>query len=204
MPLAAAGRCSRCTAGGSGGSAAFTLPAPRASPAPDTRGPRGLSSATAAAATASFTAATVTAPATGVSSPLASPTSSTEWLSSVDSDSEMCVLVPDPEGGDIQMVCESDPTHPISLAEEAVLHPLVPTSLLQDIERKLEADLSTIAITIVFAMGFICLEFGVNDLIEIFFGHSVVSDLTCIGIGLVVVFGVKVSKRPLLRLDRWS
>lgn len=47
-------------------------------------------------------------------------------------------------------------------------------------------------------------EFGVNDLIEIFFGHSVVSDLTCIGIGLVVVFGVKVSKRPLLRLDRWS
>lgn len=55
------------------------------------------------------------------------------------------------------MVCESDPTHPISLAEEAVLHPLVPTSLLQDIERKLEADLSTIAITIVFAMGFICL-----------------------------------------------
>ncbi|KAG2448257.1 hypothetical protein HYH02_006841 [Chlamydomonas schloesseri] len=202
--------------GSSGPGGTFTLPPPRTAPALDTHSPAGPAAAAAtspgaAAGAVRAVAAVVLSPAAPVSGPSAStststptPTISMDSLSSVDSDGEMCLLVPDPAGGDIQLVCDSDPTHPISLAEEAVLHPLVPASLLQDIEHKLEADLTTIAVTIVFAIGFICLEFGVNDLIEIFFGHSVISDLTCIGIGLVVVFGVKVSKLPLLRLDRWN
>ncbi len=43
--------------------------------------------------------------------------------------------------------------------------PLSYTAPAQDIEKKLEADLATIGVTILFAVGFITLEFGINDLI---------------------------------------
>lgn len=45
-------------------------------------------------------------------------------------DGEMCTLV-QTDYGDVQMVCDSDPTHPISTAEVAALNPIVPATLLQ-------------------------------------------------------------------------
>ncbi|GIL43022.1 hypothetical protein Vafri_827 [Volvox africanus] len=123
--------------------------------------------------------------------------------SELDSDEpDMCTLVADPSG-DVQVVCESDPAHPLSLAEAAVYNPPLPPSLLQDIEAKLEGDLVTIAVTIIFAVGFISLEFGVNDLIDHYFGDSLLSDVVCVWVGLAVVFGVKLSKARLMRFDRW-
>ncbi|GIL72946.1 hypothetical protein Vretimale_4594 [Volvox reticuliferus] len=123
--------------------------------------------------------------------------------SELDSDEpDMCTLVADPSG-DVQVVCESDPTHPLSLAEAAVYSPPLPPTLLQDIEAKLEGDLITIAVTIIFAVGFISLEFGVNDLIEHYFGDSLLSDVVCVWVGLAVVFWVKLSKARLMRFDRW-
>ncbi|GLI68985.1 hypothetical protein VaNZ11_013521 [Volvox africanus] len=123
--------------------------------------------------------------------------------SGLDSDEpDMCTLVAD-SSGDVQVVCESDPTHPLSLAEAAVYNPPLPPSLLQDIEAKLEGDLVTIAVTIIFAVGFISLEFGVNDLIDHYFGDSLLSDVVCVWVGLTVVFWVKLSKARLMRFDRW-
>ncbi|KXZ44264.1 hypothetical protein GPECTOR_70g495 [Gonium pectorale] len=122
--------------------------------------------------------------------------------SSMDSDGEMCALVSDPSG-DVQLVCDSDPTHPISLAESAALRPALPTTLLQDMEAKLEADLTTILVTITFVVGFIILEFGINDLIDIYWGDDVLADIACVGVGLAVVFWVRLSKVPLMRFDRW-
>ncbi|GLC63428.1 hypothetical protein PLESTF_000035100 [Pleodorina starrii] len=103
----------------------------------------------------------------------------------------------------LNVVCESDPSHPLSLAEAAVFNPPLPSTLLQDIEARLEADLVTIAVTILFAVGFISLEFGINDLIEHYYGESVFADVVCVSVGLAVVFWVKLSKARLMRFDRW-
>lgn len=118
-------------------------------------------------------------------------------------DGEMCTLV-QTDYGDVQMVCDSDPTHPISTAEVAALNPIVPATLLQDIEKKLEADVATIGWTILFAVGFITLEFGVNDLIEHFWGDTLLSDVVCVFVGLAVVFWIRIKRYRLVRFDRWG
>ncbi|GFR40423.1 hypothetical protein Agub_g997 [Astrephomene gubernaculifera] len=124
--------------------------------------------------------------------------------SSVDGESEgeMCVLVSDP-AGDVQMVCASDPSHPVSLAERAVVSPLLPASLLRDVEARLGADLATLGLTVLFAVGFISLEFGINDLIEIYWGDSTLADVVCVAAGLALVFWVRLSRVRIMRLDRW-
>ncbi|GLC38929.1 hypothetical protein PLESTB_000462400 [Pleodorina starrii] len=189
-----------------------------ASPSPSTSAlepPQHVAAAAARASTAVAPAARQ-ADAVGHSGAVAqssvySPTSSLEDLGTASSSSdveldsdepEMCSLVTDPSG-DVQVVCESDPSHPLSLAEAAVFNPPLPSTLLQDIEAKLEADLVTIAVTILFAVGFISLEFGINDLIEHYYGESVFADVVCVSVGLAVVFWVKLSKARLMRFDRW-
>ncbi|EFJ52158.1 hypothetical protein VOLCADRAFT_116195 [Volvox carteri f. nagariensis] len=137
-----------------------------------------------------------------LSSPVSSFSSSLELDSGDDVDGEMCTLVADPSG-DVQVVCDSDPGHPLSLAEAAVYRPPFPPTLLQDMEAKLEADLTTVGVTILFAVGFISLEFGINDLIEHYFGDSLLSDVVCVWVGLAVVFWVRLSKMRLMRFDRW-
>ncbi|KAG2499834.1 hypothetical protein HYH03_002125 [Edaphochlamys debaryana] len=137
----------------------------------------------------------------GVLGPGSGSFSPSSTLSSTDeADPEMCVLETD-AAGEVQMVCESDPGHPISLAQEALQHPVIPTSLLQDLESKLEADISTLCVTILFAVGFITMEWGINDLMDNLFGDdNVLSSFSCIVTGLQVVFGVKFSRARVMRL----
>ncbi len=102
-----------------------------------------LSHTSAAASLPASTAAAAAAPQTH--NPLSSTTTAAT-LSSLDlltqsldatstfetdtEDGEMCTLV-QTDHGDVQMVCDSDPTHPISTAEVAALNPIVPATLLQ-------------------------------------------------------------------------
>lgn len=67
--------------------------------------------------------------------------------------------------------------------------PLAYTAPAQDIEKKLEADVATIGWTILFAVGFITLEFGVNDLIGkgSWARHGCHPGVYMIGVGTVLV-----------------
>lgn len=147
-------------------------PAAAASPAP----PTALASSAAPAALASYDGSTAS-----------------------DSDGEMCTFVESEQG--LQMVCSDDPT-PVSVAEMAALHPVIKPTLLQDIEARLEADVSTVLITIVFAVGVIMVEFGVQSLLDHYLGESIVGMIGCIVGGLSVVLYFKIAGYRIARF--WS
>lgn len=46
-------------------------------------------------------------------------------------------------------------------------------------------------------------EFGIDDLIDHFWGDDLLSDMVCGVVGLSLVFWVRLSKMRIMRLDMW-
>ncbi|KAI8467894.1 MAG: hypothetical protein J3K34DRAFT_471300 [Monoraphidium minutum] len=64
---------------------------------------------------------------------------------------------------------------------------------LVEAEQRLEADLPTIGLTILFMTALIAYERGVQSLLDNVFGDSPKGSVACITMGLFLVFGVKLS-----------
>ena len=63
----------------------------------------------------------------------------------------------------------------------------------REAERKLEADFTTLMVTILFMVAVIVFEYGVQSLLDHFLGDSVTGSVSCILVGLGMVFSVKLS-----------
>jgi len=63
----------------------------------------------------------------------------------------------------------------------------------REAERKLEADITTLMVTILFMVAVIVFEYGVQSLLDHFLGDSVTGSVSCILVGLGMVFSVKLS-----------
>jgi hypothetical protein len=63
----------------------------------------------------------------------------------------------------------------------------------REAEKKLEADISTVMVTVLFMVAVIIFEYGVQSLLDHFLGDSVTGSVSCILGGLGMVFSVKLS-----------
>jgi len=78
-------------------------------------------------------------------------------------------------------------------AAAAELPPPVPTDVLLEFEQKLEADVSSVFLTLAAVTGVICYWRGVWSLLDYFMGDSVLGDVCCMIVGLTIVLWIRLS-----------
>ncbi|KIZ02938.1 hypothetical protein MNEG_5018 [Monoraphidium neglectum] len=78
-------------------------------------------------------------------------------------------------------------------AEAAELPPPVPTDVLLEFEQKLEADISSVGLTLTAVTGVIIFWRGVWSLLDYYMGDSVLGDVCCIIVGLTIVLWIRLS-----------
>ena len=69
----------------------------------------------------------------------------------------------------------------------------LPNDYLQEFERRLEADVQTIAATVTAVTGVIFFWRGVWSLLDHFVGDSVSGDVGCCVLGLCIIFWIRIS-----------
>jgi hypothetical protein len=69
----------------------------------------------------------------------------------------------------------------------------LPNDFLQEFERRLEADVATIAATVTAVTGVIFFWRGVWSLLDHFIGDSVSGDVGCCVLGLCIIFWIRIS-----------
>lgn len=90
-------------------------------------------------------------------------------------------------------VYTEDVVDPAVQEEVADTSPPVPRSVLTEFEHKLEADLTTVGVTLTAVLGVIIFWRGVWALLDHYIGDSVFGDICCMIVGLIIVLWIRLS-----------